>query len=470
MRSGPLLRGSFALALLGVWLIVCPNLVHDPGLAQILAWLGFVALLQAGPVLVAPRADLFSPVGYFGVLGAFGTISSIVYLADAGELRLPILGSVAPEDDLAAAYRTVVALALCVVCYYVGYYSRIGVRARRWFPRVAGLVWQRGRMLVLCVLVTAAFVGAYVAFQISVGTSVFAVLEQAAGRATWHSDDTLSWMLRGVQLGFIPVLLLIVHVLSSGTRTKTTILAAAALLVVMMALVSRLGGRGMWASALLTALALFHYFRRRIPVPVFAAVYFGGVVLANILFQYRAVNENQRVFSTTSEIVSRPSSVLLAHEAERMRFETLAVVMRHFPENEPYLLGRSWVPLLVAPIPRWLWPEKVQYVADQDNRLVYRIAGVPAPTPFVGVLYANLSWIGIILGMLAYGVFHRGLYEWLRETPRDKNVVILYLLILFHFSPTALGVSGALQYVLPVWVMVRLASKRGAPVTALATA
>ena len=72
--------------------------------------------------------------------------------------------------------------------------------------------------------------------------------------------------------------------------------------------------------------------------------------------------------------------------------------------------------------------------------------------------------------MLAYGVFHRGLYEWLRETPRDKNVVILYLLILFHFSPTALGVSGALQYVLPVWVMVRLASKRGAPVTALATA
>jgi len=469
VRYGLLLRGSVALVLLGGWLVGCSAFVDNAGLAHILTWLGFIGFVQVAPAFLSPRADLFAPPIYYGVTGAFGTASSIAYLAGQDELRIALLGSVEPNVELAAAYRTVLALVIGLVAYYIGYYGRVGLGLRRWFPRVAGLVWDQGRMLVLSLLLAFAFAGAYVAFQLKVETSLFAVLEQATGKAAARDDPTLSWMLRGVQLGFVPVLLFIVHRLSIGARRRSLILPLT-LLGVTVFLVSRLGGRGLWGYVLVAALVLFHYLRRRIPVMLFAALYFAGIILANALVQYRAVPESQRTIASGREIFDEPTSVLSAHETERMRFETLAVVMHQFPENEPYLLGKSWLALAIVPIPRWLWPEKVDYRDYQDNSLVFRISGTPAPTPYVGVLYANLSWIGIVMGMMGFGLFHRALYEWLRESRGDKSVVILYALTLICFTPTLLGLSGTLQYVVPVWAVIRLAGRRAASVTSPAPA
>jgi hypothetical protein len=48
------------------------------------------------------------------------------------------------------------------------------------------------------------------------------------------------------------------------------------------------------------------------------------------------------------------------------------------------------------------------------------------------------------------------------ESPSDKNVVLLYAVILAFFSPTLLGVSAAMQYVLPLWVIIKVIGRRPA--------
>src|SRR5207244_4064473 len=125
-----------------------------------------------------------------------------------------------------------------------------------------------------------------------------------------------------------------------------------------------------------------------------------------------------------------------------------------------YLLGESWLALAVAPIPRWLWPEKSEFFYWTDTRIAFNVTGIHAPTPFVGILYANLSWFGILVGMFVYGLFHRALYEWLRRHPRDQNVVLMYALVLMYFAPTLLGISAALQYLVPVWLILRFVGVR----------
>ncbi len=117
---------------------------------------------------------------------------------------------------------------------------------------------------------------------------------------------------------------------------------------------------------------LFHYLRRRLPALLFALVYFVGLAVGNALLEWRtATVESERKFDLIGAL-ENPADVLAAHEGERQRFASLAIVMSEFPENHPYLLGESWLPIVALPIPRWLWPEKVDHFEWQDNRIVYQ--------------------------------------------------------------------------------------------------
>lgn len=93
--------------------------------------------------------------------------------------------------------------------------------------------------------------------------------------------------------------------------------------------------------------------------------------------------------------------------------------------------------------------------------LVWHLISAPIPTPLPGLLYANFSWAGVALGMFLWGMFHRGLYAWVCQHPRDPNVVVLYVLLLLFFYPTFLGISASLQYVVPAWLTLYWVTSKG---------
>ena len=74
----------------------------------------------------------------------------------------------------------------------------------------------------------------------------------------------------------------------------------------------------------MTALVLFHYLRRRIPVLVFMALYFAGIILANALVQYRAVPEKQRAVATGQEILAEQTANLAPQQKQAILSDNVA--------------------------------------------------------------------------------------------------------------------------------------------------
>ena len=438
-------------------LLLLPETTDDPALRAVVPWFVILIVLQIAPAMLSARPDLFAPPVSGGLTGAMSSISTLLSFFVLGELRLGLIHSADPMETAGIAIQTVLVLILGTLGHYAGFYSRLGARWRRLFPRVAGVRWTRRRVLLVAAIPAAVFVVAYAIFQARVGVSLFDVTELARGKATWRHDTTLSWMVRGVEMGFIPVLLYFAWAAAQRER-RPLIVAAIACLVVGL-LVLRLGQRGPLAMGILIAVMVFHYLRRRIAVWVFVAVYFVGAVASNVMYHWRVDDPDTPRIEAVSQVIDDPVQVLTTHEKERQRFTILALIVEEFPRSYPYLLGESWVGIVTAFVPRWIWPDKADHYEWLDNRIVFRISGIPAPTPYVGVLYANFSWIGIFLGTMLFGMFHRGLYEWRALEPRDPGTNLLYALIVVFFAPLSMGVSATLQYVVPVWVLTRLMGK-----------
>ena len=76
------------------------------------------------------------------------------------------------------------------------------------------------------------------------------------------------------------------------------------------------------------------------------------------------------------------------------------------------------------------------------------------------VLYANFSWMGVVIGMFLWGVFQRGMYEWLLEGRQDKNRALLYSGMVLYIAPSTIALANAMQYVLPIWLIIKYCGRR----------
>ena len=439
-------------------LLLLPEATEDPALRSVVPWFVVLIMLQVAPAMLSGRPDLFSPPVSGGLTGAFSTLSGLLSFFVIGELRMGLLHSSDPNQTADVAIQTILAMIVGTLGHYVGFYSRFGARWRVLFPRMGDIVWSGRRVLLVALIPAVLFVVAYTIFQSRVGVSLFDVTELARGKETWRSDPTLSWMLRGVEMGFVPALLYFTW--AASQRGNRSLFVAAVVCVLVGLLVLRLGQRGPLAFGVLIAVIVFHYLRRRIPIWVFIAVYFVGIVASNIMYHWRVDDPDTPRIEAVSQVIDDPAQVLTTHEKERQRFIIMAYIMEEFPDTYPYLLGESWVGMVTAFVPRWIWPEKGESYEWSDNRIVFRISGIPAPTPYIGVLYSNFSWVGIVFGTMLLGFFHRGLYEWRLREARDPGTNLLYALILIFFAPTSMGISATLQYVVPVWLLTRLMGRR----------
>jgi hypothetical protein len=354
--------------------------------------------------------------------------------------ELPLLTAARREEVM-----NLVCLAYVVgtLSYFGGYYVLGRRKTQQRAPHNAP-AWRSTRLLLVTLGCVSLFVPAYAFFQSRVGTSL-TDLALAEGKDVWKEDPTLSWMHRGIALGFIPVLLHAAPALRARAYRKLAVLAGLALLLAFLSL--RVGTRGNAVFFLVNLLVLAHYLWRRIPTPLLL----GGALLLIVGMNILGSTRRQR---TTDVDVSldrfRPGQALVEHENDRQRLTAASVVMQTFPERHDYLLGRSWTAIAVAPIPRPLLPDKNSYLKWSDSGITYSLVGVPAPTPFLFVLFANFGWAGIVGGMAAWGAFHRALQDWRERAGNDANVALLYSSILIYFTPTLLSIGICLQTVVPI--------------------
>ncbi len=433
--------------------------LDDLALIDVAPYFLIAIALQILPFVVRQKPDPFEPAGLASVHNLLALLPAFIAFVVNRNVSISLLPYVSGRARIELIQTVLIAYSVGTLSFFLGYYQKLGTKFARIYPKVGGSEWHRSRLVIVSVVCFGLFIAAYVYFQIKVGTSITDITKLAAGKAVWRDDVTMSWLMRGIGLGFIPTVL---YIALNFPRIKLgRAIATGALLFVVGFLSMRTGQRGPTVFFVLNALIVVHYLGRKIPIGVLAVLGFFLLVVTNVLGEYRRNPDALNVTSGPTPTANlNAADTLVEHDEDRARLAAMAVVFHYFPDRKDFVMGESWGPLLVAPIPRWLWPEKSDLFKWRDTNIVKELVGAPIPVPYLGLLYANFSWIGIVLGMSLWGLVQRGMYEWLLANQKDRSVVVLYSFVVVYFTPTMLQLSGTIGYVLPLWVALRFMRKK----------
>jgi len=440
-------------------------LVNDPQVGQTVPLLTTLLCIELFPVLWARWVDIAAPTvatSDVGIVAAFSTAGILSNAITAGTFNAPFLGGY-DQDQIASVVQMVIwAKMLGSASYLIGFHNqRLTDRISRWFPDVADRPWNHARLRIANVVFLVLFLITYVIFQIRLGVPLWDPTHLKEAKAVWRNDVTMSWMMRGVQLIFIPVFFAVVEAFAS--RRTGRIIFFCSLFLLSAYLNFRLGQRGVPIRALFGLMLLFHLLYRRLPIVVLAISILFAIELMNYTLAWRMdepTSTARLAADEDSSTTGRVASTLSDYETDRNRLSALTLVFAEFPRNRDFVLGQTWITLPLAIVPRWIWAEKTEYYKWGDSSTMATLAQAPIPTPLVGLLYLNFSWFGIGIGMFFWGAFHGGAYKWLSRSRRDVNVVLLYTTIILYFSPTDMGISSFLQYVVPLWVVIRFITNK----------
>jgi len=141
----------------------------------------------------------------------------------------------------------------------------------------------------------------------------------------------------------------------------------------------------------------------------------------------------------------------------------LSVIVRDCPSRVPYQGGWTLAYIVLSYVPRVVWADKPDMTigiwVTSNFGSGPGVASHTAPT-WIGELYFNFGWPGIVIGMLLMGIFMRALHELLYQSDAPIPAQILAIVVLFGFpqSVQALLMSavncvffGAMPVVVAHW-------------------
>lgn len=449
------LAPRFGIVLLGVILVSAYVLsqISDVELGEVAPYFLVAIALQVVPFAVRRQPDPFEPASLTAVMNMLAIVPALTAYVVNGGVNIALLPQITGRARVELLQTVMIGYSLGSISYYIGYYQGVGKRLAKSFPEVQSGPWKRSRVILVCAVCFAMFIPAYAYFQARVGTSLTNITELSAGKQVMKDDNSRTWVARAVGVGFIPPLVLLALAFPKWKWGKG--LATVGLLVLVGFLAIRLGSRGTAIYTVINALIVVHYLWKRIPISVLAPLAFFVLVMMNLLGQYRTGGFEATASNPSPTANFDATATLVEHDDDRLRVAATAVVFDYFPDKKDYLMGESWGPALTAFIPRWLWPEKHLLFLWRDSNIILMICEAPVPVGYLALLYANFSWIGIVLGMAAWGAYQRGMYEWLVRSNGDRGVVLLYSCLVVYFGPTMLQLSATIGYVVPVWVVLR---------------
>ncbi len=239
--------------------------------------------------------------------------------------------------------------------------------------------------------------GGYVSDLFTVGICILLAL--------WLSGMARRWIAVAVFALFIPARLALG--LASGLAGS-----AVYLLFTLLLLYAAVRRRIWWSVILIGTIALLLY--RPFETPYRDATWRGPLVGASL---GQKVEYMGGLMLKAYESVGFQLETIVEISAARLaQFTVLAEVVRDTPSQVPYWGGVTYYPLLFKPIPRFLWPNKPEEVTGQEFGHRYGLLDADDPgtslnLPQLVELYANFGPVGLVLGMIFFGLFYRVLME-----------------------------------------------------------
>jgi hypothetical protein len=142
-----------------------------------------------------------------------------------------------------------------------------------------------------------------------------------------------------------------------------------------------------------------------------------ALILSFLILHVRDPTDDLTLATAAGELRDRPHAIFdpVLHDADAEMVLALSAALTVIPDDLSYRYGGATIGnLLARPVPREIWPDKPlppstavvvavwpQYYPDLN----------PAFSPLLA-LYWDLGILGVVIGMVLFGVISRTLYEW----------------------------------------------------------
>jgi hypothetical protein len=121
------------------------------------------------------------------------------------------------------------------------------------------------------------------------------------------------------------------------------------------------------------------------------------------------------------------------------------------PDTIPFLLGKTYKMILWIPVPRVIYPNRPQFIADY-NSIIRSRKGTSAPVTAVGEAYINFGWLGVCLVFPILGLIYRFMDSLFKErlSFAEAAILIFYctLVVRMTVNPAVSQLSWMLKIIL----------------------
>lgn len=188
-----------------------------------------------------------------------------------------------------------------------------------------------------------------------------------------------------------------------------------------------------------------------------------GIILLMVMtfFRYQSSNVN----NTPSE--EGNPLVVMVGSLNFLGIDKTSQIVDEVPRRLPYQLGTTLLLWMVAPIPRTLWVNKPEtsigrpiadYIYQKRDKTT---AGGGVSPGFIGELYLNFSYFGVIAGMFMFGYLLRLFYDFFKKI-RSSSIfgMVVYLIGFLPFSINLIGgdlsrmIVNLLSTLIPVYLII----------------
>lgn len=436
--------------------LVLLNQLPDPLIPLLLAisW-GLLFL----PLFIHRPLDWFAPPIFLLWWGIKGFFRPIIWLTQ-GEIDVNLPTTL--DENLSLLRWVLFAHIVASATYLLAFYGR---QQARWARRASRYLdiwqfddWQSSRLMSLLLFT----------FPIA-AASYFFILYAAGIDSLW--ELLMSWrskqqLLEGKFYPLTAIMLfalIVLMILAYNWHAKRSLLyqwLAFVGLVVYSVAIALFGLRGYVVRVWVMAVGIYHYLVRRLSLLQIGVLTTSVFLFALLSYQVRRAafqGEIKEGYLPSVAINFEAVTQLIDEDLATRGLDNQLIAFYVFPNYIPFQWGKSWLALLALPIPRALWKEKPVMTPGGLVRDKFYGGGGSLPLGYLGDLYANFHLPGILLGYWLLGLYHRFLYEWLREKPKNLSATFLYIVFLTNlpdFSPLSL-VHGVI-YCLPALLLVRL--------------
>jgi hypothetical protein len=427
--------------------------------------------------------DPFEPYVLFVL--AYGVMFVVRPTAMLATDSLVYVGPVRDLDVSHTFTEMLVVALLGAVAFVVGYTVPVGRKlAQRGDPHPENI--DTRRLLILAGLLAGVGLAAFLAVVASVdGFRTLAGIFRA-GKSADLGEAVETYRYAWMSYFFLIPAALIFLVIALRSRSRRLMAIFALLAALVLLRLVPLGERVALLPFLGGIFALVYVSRQARPsLRMLAAVAAIALVASAFLSDLRARETRHETVAETVARASSPSrlanSILKGPDSEMAA--TLAAALSVIPERLPHAYGTTiFRDLVVRPVPRPLWKSKPETPRNELKSVLWPTEyeeGTINPE-FSALLYWywDFGLIGVMLGLAAYGMGARYLYEYYLRRPEHVDVQVLYslslwfLVIALRDSPVDTVLRAAF-IVAPVWILFRLSARpararRSEPVTSRA--